>query len=1299
MKTWKKLGLAGLAAGILAFAVQPANATCINSLDGTVDNAGDCLFATGGNAGSCLLGISIDNDGAGTPPSDPKKIDCIDGDACDGDGAVNGSCSFRVGACVNLPNPGCVAENVTVADVSKPGLKDANDAIKSPFAVYNRNALLAALDSILPNTGEACTDANIPVKVDLKSKGGTCGPGGTTAGNSCTSDLDCDDYCQPVFKKGKGQVALSVTGASGTASAKFKFSCAPATAAVANGARAFQITDTADLIGGPLAMGRTGDFMIRNGIVRAVIRNTDGRKHSFTLLYGGQLIDADIERTDDSADRDGWQGMTPLVNISSTQATDTVSVEHDGNDPLLRTAVIRSSGPDDLFDTIKPNILVLGAGLSIPESADDVDLPVQLSTDFYLPAGSSSIQIATTVQNTSGSPLTYFMGDYLNAGGQLEPFGPGQGYGETQLRNGSDAATAQTLDYMAFQGGLDSDGVTYGVIFQPNSAGGRNTLKTGTFASSGVFAWTTNVNLFNVLFAPPTSGAKKGGTIIAANGTSTLRRWFVIGKTVADVTKARTELFQQPKAVLQGTVTVGNVPSAGAHVTLLNSNIVNKSICDDSDPSLESCQNVFSSTLSDENGFYRFVVPAGDYRLTARKAGAPYPGNSSSPTKTPVTLAEKKTVVQDVVLPSTGTIVVNSEDQSGNPIAAKVSIVGIPASPDPLSDQWLLPAPASLKFTGRYFGFNFEEKGDVFGLVDARFTGINGTTGAFNLEPGNYHVVVSHGYEFDVYDEVITVTAGGTTTVDATVNRVVDTTGFVSIDTHVHMINSPDSTISRERRILTMIAEGVEFFVNTDHDFVHSLTDDIADMGAGGLVGNAPSVETTTSHYGHFNTWPITVDDARIDGGAIDWSAHNGLGSGYPSGGRYDSLPSEIFAAAAAYPDSQVIQINHFNSGTLGHFNMLGINTAEDPPTSSNNVYRCVGGTNVGLPCKVSICVGGADDGDTCSGPGDCTGGSCAAQSNSCSGGGTCTLSSQNLGSYLRLDPTVANLYSDDYTALEVWIEAGRAQTDLLRADNMGDWFNLLNQGRFKAGTADSDTHSSISVQAGGPRTFVASSTDAPGSIDAQEIATNVNGLRAVGSNGPFMRVELENGSSATASQAVGSSRTVAFTGGGADKVNLHIEAPTWAEYDTIEIYMNSSPSCHSAWTFFGVINPTECNTVTPTHTLTKGVDFAVSTSTGVSGFGTRQVTDVSYPVTITADTWVVVVVRGTDSISHPMFPMLPQDLEVGSNSTLADLTDNGGPLPWNLGEQGALALAFSNPLFFDDGDDECMNGTPCPGL
>ena len=85
--------------------------------------------------------------------------------------------------------------------------------------------------------------------------------------------------------------------------------------------------------------------------------------------------------------------------------------------------------------------------------------------------------------------------------------------------------------------------------------------------------------------------------------------------------------------------------------------------------------------------------------------------------------------------------------------------------------------------------------------------------------------------------------------------------------------------------------------------------------------------------------------------------------------------------------------------------------------------------------------------------------------------------------------------------------------------------------------------------------------------------------------------------------------------------------------------------------------------------------------------------------MTVSADTWVVVVVRGTDGVSHPLFPMQPQDLDDGANASLADLTDNGGALPWNLGEQGALALAYSNPLFFDDGDNVCHGGTACPGL
>ena len=160
-------------------------------------------------------------------------------------------------------------------------------------------------------------------------------------------------------------------------------------------------------------------------------------------------------------------------------------------------------------------------------------------------------------------------------------------------------------------------------VFPPTNVAARTTVKTGAFSSSGVFAWTTNVNLFDALFAAPAASNKVGGTDIAANGATTMRRWFVVGKTVADVTKARTELFQQPKAVLQGTVTVGGVAAAGAHVTLIDDRIVNSNMCDDADPTLESCSNVFSSTLTDEYGFYRFVVPAG--RLPRDRRARPAP--------------------------------------------------------------------------------------------------------------------------------------------------------------------------------------------------------------------------------------------------------------------------------------------------------------------------------------------------------------------------------------------------------------------------------------------------------------------------------------------------------------------------------------------------------------------------------------------------------------------------------------------------------------------------------------------------
>jgi hypothetical protein len=104
-----------------------------------------------------------------------------------------------------------------------------------------------------------------------------------------------------------------------------------------------------------------------------------------------------------------------------------------------------------------------------------------------------------------------------------------------------------------------------------------------------------------------------------------------------------------------------------------------------------------------------------------------------------------------------------------------------------------------------------------------------------------------------------------------------------------------------------------------------------------------------------------------------------------------------------------------------------------------------------------------------------------------------------------------------------------------------------------------------------------------------------------------------------------------------------------------------------------------------PTVVLQAGVDFEVDTVDvfpGMSG-AQRLQTRVAVPFPdLVEDTWFVVLVKGTDGISAPMFPVMAADLNRNRNATLADLIDG------NLGEGGVTALAMTNALYADvDGE------------
>ncbi len=1219
MKLALRLAVSAAVAALIAGA-PPHAALAACSAGGTVSNVNDCT-PEAVKATDCMLEWSI----SPVPPLDPKKgvptskIVCVDNDpACDADNTP-GQCTFMVGACVNVSDSRftCTASDVASYLLKKPSAKDAARPDKNRFARANKRSIDLDLGGLVPTgTANVCSDER-PFVVPLKK------------GKKATFQIQ----------------AIATASNADVDKDSIKFTCVPnpaiGTQAIAS---ARQITNASELIGGPLAMGRVGDWIIENDRVRYVVRDV-GRDFSFMLTYGGHIMDADFQRSSGPG-RDNFLAMTPLINISSTDNPTSITVVNDGS--AGGPAILQTSGPDDLFDPIDPAVAIKGfsTSLSIPPAAIDNNIPVNVVNEYTLNPGDDFVQMETIINNTGGSTLNLYTGDYLSGGGQLETVAPGLGFGEPAIRIGGNTANGEIA--YTFQGWLgfgQSQGVSYAVIPQVYDL-------TSSFTQSGVVVPIYGQNLVAILLAPDNN--KPPGTMnIPPAGSASFKRWFALSDNgMGGIVDARHKLVARGDIVddiktgwVQGTVTVGGQPVDGARVAIAKSpgaRTANYGLVD-----------VFETK---DGGFFQGTVPKGEYLALVKIPGYPYEGGTGSPVEHAIKIGGGTSVVNFDV-PATGFVRVDVTDGvSAQPLSAKVSVVGFEASPDPGITENAVLASVS----GNLFGYDAREKVSIYGLPRVQFAGPSGSTSVFALQPGNYQLVVSHGPEYSVFKQNITVSPGTASTpqvVAASVVRVVDTTGFVSADHHVHLINSPDSVVSKDERIITMLAEGVDYFVASDHDFKTDLTADVAALGASSLIKTAVSNEITYFDSGHFGSYPLDLVPGSVTGGAVDWG-RSGVapGLGYPSDGSYDLSVSEMAQAAKAPPHNGiVVQANHFNDGTLGYFRTSGIDTTVAPPQSSTP-------------------------------PGN-----------------------------LRQNPALTNLYSDDLTALEMWITNNRSQNALSLGENLGDYINMLN--RFdsthpllrKGIVCDSDTHSTTIVQAGGPRNMLASATDNPALVDPDALAVAVNDGRNVCTNGPFVRVSVEGDASAVASHDLADPLIVPATLGSAT-VHVDVQSPTWAEYNRIEIYVNNNPSCTTT-------SPNYVGGVKKVCTATPNFVLTPTVSTVPVNGDNRLQSSSSQVLSITQDSWVIVAVRGTDGVSRPLFPMAPQNIVakacsgdpckscttntqcsnafVGTctvtNQTLAELSDG------NLNQCGTLTQALANPLFIDFDGDGKYKGVTLP--
>ena len=165
--------------------------------------------------------------------------------------------------------------------------------------------------------------------------------------------------------------------------------------------------------------------------------------------------------------------------------------------------------------------------------------------------------------------------------------------------------------------------------------------------------------------------------------------------------------------------------------------------------------------------------------------------------------------------------------------------------------------------------------------------------GELKLDPGIYQVVVSRGVEYDIQRRFVRLRPGMVTDVTASLNRVVDTRGWVSADFHVHGPNSVDGSALHRPRVTSFVAEGVELLSSSDHDYFTDYRATVFEMGVQRWLKTQVGVEVSPLDYGHFIGFPLKFDERNEQNAPRNEIPILKIVNGEPK--SFGSIPSRSF--------------------------------------------------------------------------------------------------------------------------------------------------------------------------------------------------------------------------------------------------------------------------------------------------------------------------------------------------------------------------------------------------------------------
>lgn len=908
--------------------------------------------------------------------------------------------------------------------------------------------------------------------------------------------------------------------------------------------RAYQVTSRAELIGGPNAVGEIGDWMLENDRIRLIIHD-QGKSRGFAV-HGGSLIDMDRARPQAAGGPGGGRGNDlfgesfPIFFIGALVA-DTVEVTADGSDGGAASVTLSGAAGEFLTLSKSLNQAVLNShelssnflDLLDPGSLDGAPR-LRFEVTYTLPPGARYFRVTSkiiniddevvdmpskTIASLLGVLLPGFdasgfdvpMGHVLISGADFSPFLPGIGY---DLRFAVDrAADVEGLTFPALPGilsdaivGTSDRGLSYAFVRDPRT-------KAKSFVASRVNA--DGANSYEAAYGVEVTDDTMlipivSGSIVATfyaqapktlepGGSFSFSSLYVLGD--GDAASALNEVHR-----LRG-VEVGTFRGAVAD------EVTGAAVEGASVIVYDGAGRPINQLATDASGHFGGDLAPGDY--TARVEKAP---TLSAPVS--FTVRAGQTTFRRFQRPSPGHVSVQVHGASGAPLPAKITLVGTSPAADAGRDpkEYLFDLAAGQSFrtsdlvpddpddpeTRRYIeGRGFTEGGHV--RVSAR--------------PGTYDVWISRGPEYDVHVERgVTIGPGQTAHVAATLERVVDSTGWVAADLHVHSAPSPDSDVPLDERVLTTAAEAIEIPVATDHNVVTDLQPAIDRLGMQAWLKGVVGLELTTLEAGHFNAFPLRRDPAAITKGSFLWT---------------DLPAQEIFDRLRELGDlgasRTVVQVNHPRDSALGYWSQHDL----DPLTAE--ILPATGG-------------GGLDFGRLLSPNGPAF---FDAEGNSVF---STDYDAVELLNGKRLDLIRHLRVPASLDGLDIPEEVAAALTtpgailcedgEVLWPGAVDDWFHMLNVGLRYTGTGNSDSHHDDDM--GFPRTWLAVPNDDPLMVTSADVADAVLHHRAVSSYAPLVDFTI-NGA------PVGSD----VDANGAVTWRVVVQAAPWVDVDSLRLIEN----------------------------------------------------------------------------------------------------------------------------------------------